>query len=234
MPKRIGMLGGVSTESTADYYLIITREYIRQRPDLHCPEIILYSVDLQDFLDLENGGHWDIAADRMVGVFRILARAGAQIGLIATNTLHRVYDEVAARSPIPLISIVEATGKAIRARGMNTVGLLGTRFTMENRFYIDGLARLGINAFVPEDVADRSEIHRIVVDDLPRGKVEHGSRTTIREISEKMRARGAEGIILGCTELPLLVRDEDLELPVFNTTRIHALAALRGALEADS
>jgi aspartate racemase len=229
MLKRIGILGGVSAESTVSYYLALTREYTRRHGNLGYPEIIIYSVNFQDFLDWQNTGRWDLTAERMIEVFEAIAQVGAELGLIATNTLHRVFDEVAARSPIPLISIIAATAQAIKKKGLSTVGLLGTRFTMAERFYPDGLARFGITALTPQSADERAEVHRIIVEELVRGEINQDSRQTILGISRRLLDRGAEGVILGCTELPLLIEQNNLQVPVFDTARIHALAALDAA-----
>lgn len=228
--KRIGILGGVSAESTVGYYLAITREYIHRHGDMGYPEIIVYSVNFQEFLDWQNTGRWDLTANRMAEIFQALAHAGADVGLIATNTLHRVFDEVAANSPIPLISIIEATAKAALEAGLSKVELLGTRFTMEESFYREGLARHGITALVPSS-ADRSTLHRIIVEELVRGVVSEASRRQVIAIMKDLITQGAQGVILGCTELPLLIRPEDVQVPLLDTMRIHALAALNAAEE---
>jgi aspartate racemase len=226
MRKRLGILGGVSAESTTSYYLAITREYIRRYKDLAYPEIIIYSVNFQDFLDWQNAGRWDLTAERMIDIFESLAQVGAEVGLIATNTLHRVFNEVAAHSPIPLISIVSAAGQAIKDQGLSTVGLLGTRFTMEERFYIDGLANLGITALPPRSPAERAQVHRIIVEELIQGKTKEDSRQLLAKVAQQLIDQGAQGVVLGCTELPLLIKQKDVSVPIFDTTYIHSLAAL--------
>lgn len=227
--KRIGILGGVSAESTAGYYLAITREYIRRFGDTGYPEILIYSVSFREYAELQHAGRWDELAKRMGEAFVVLARAGADFGLIAANTLHIVFDQVQARSPIPLLSIVDATGQAVAAARLTTVGLLGTRFTMEQPFFRHGLARFGIKALIPEP-RERELVHRVIYGELVRGIVEEGSRQRVLEIIAGLAQRGAQGVILGCTELPLLVRPQDTELPLFDTARIHALAALERAM----
>ena len=224
--KRIGILGGVSAESTVSYYQTITREFIRRHGHAGYPEILIYSVSFAEYAELQHTGRWDELAARMVEVFRALAQAGADFGLIAANTLHIVFEQVAARSPIPLISIVDATAKAVSTAGFTTVGLLGTRFTMEGGFYVDGLARYGIRALVPGR-EDREIVHNIIYQELVRGELHEKSREAVLKIAEDLRAQGAEGMILGCTELPLLIKDAGL--PLFDTARIHALAALEAA-----
>lgn len=227
--RRIGILGGVSAESTLAYYRTITREYIRRFGHTGYPEILIYSVSFREYAELQHAGRWGELAARMAQVFQALARAGADFGLIAANTLHLVFPQVAARSPIPLLSIVDATARAIGEAGLTTVGLLGTRFTMEKGFFRHGLARHGIGVLVPGP-EDREEIHRIIYQELVRGEVREDSRRRALGVIEGLARRGAQGVVLGCTELPLLVRAQDTPLPLFDTARIHALAALEEAL----
>jgi len=227
--KRIGILGGVSPESTVSYYLRITREYTRRVGDYSYPEILIYSVSFQRFYDLHEKGAWDEVAYEMISVFRALHAAGAEVGLIAANTLHRVFPEVEAESPIPLIHIVDPTAEAIKEAGLSRVGLLGTRYTMEGEFYRDRLTEHGIEAIVPE-LEERGELHRIIYEELTRGITREASRAYYRHALEGLVSRGAEGIILGCTEIPLLIKQEDSPVPVFDTATLHADAALDAAL----
>jgi len=228
--KRLGILGGVSPESTVSYYLRMTREYARRYGDYSYPEVLIYSVSFQRFYDLHEAGAWDEVAYEMISVFRALHVAGAEIGLIAANTLHRVFSEVEAESPIPLIHIVDPTAKAIEEAGLSRVGLLGTRYTMEGEFYRERLTEHGIGAIVPEP-EERVELHRIIYEELTRGITREGSRDYYRNAIEDLVSRGAEGIILGCTEIPLLVTQDDSPVPVFDTAALHADAALAAAIE---
>ena len=227
--KRIGIIGGLSAESTVDYYLTITREYVRRYGNFAYPEILLYSVNFQQFLDWQNTGQWEVTVERIVEIFHVLAQAGAQIGLIATNTLHYVFDKVAPRSPIPLISIVDATSGAVQQAGITTVGLLGTHFTMEGSFYQRTLAHAGITTLVPDAPLERKCVHEIIVNELARGEIKEDSHRAVIDIATRLIAQGAQGIILGCTELPLLIEMHDLAVPLFDTAKIHALAALDAA-----
>jgi len=227
--KRIGILGGVSAESTVLYYRTITREVVRRTGRADYPEIIIYSVSFGDFARLQHAGEWDLITARMVAVFQALHRAGAQLGLIAANTLHAVFPEVARRSPIPLLSIVEATACEAKRLGLERVGLLGTRFTMEGDFYRRGMGEVGIEVIVP-DPGEREEIHRIIYQELARGLIREDSRARVIGIAEKLIRKGAQGIILGCTELPLLIPKDSLDVAILNTAEIHALAALEAAL----
>lgn len=228
--KRLGILGGLSAESTVSYYQIIIREYVRRYRDVYYPEIIIFNASLGQFLDWEEADRWDLATNKIVEVFHVLANAGAEIGLIATNTLHRVFDEVAERSPIPLISIVDETAKAIKKTGISHVGLLGTRFTMEADFYQKGLNKFDISALVPQAPEERMEVHRIITERLVRGIIDPQDRMTILRIIKTLLEKGVQGIVLACTELPLLIRPKDVPVPVFDTTHIHALAALEAAV----
>ncbi len=227
--KRIGILGGTSPESTVSYYTRITREYTRRFGNVALPEILIYSVSFQSFVDWSAAGNWDAIAAKMIEAFGCLAAAGAQVGLIAANTLHRVFDEVAAGCPIPLLHIVEPTAQAIRDAGLSRVGLLGTRYTMEEPFYADRLAGHGISPLVPAK-AERDELHRVIYEELTRGVLREESKVFTLSVIEELIAQGAQGIILGCTELPLLVTQKDTALPLFDTAVLHADAALAAAL----
>ncbi len=228
--RKIGILGGLSPESTVAYYEHITRTYTERHGDYGYPEILIYSVNFQKYVDWQHGGRWEAAAEDMASALEALRAAGADFGIIATNTMHIVFEQVQAKVGMPLVSIVDATGEAIQEAGLKTVGLLGTVFTMRERFYRDGLARRGIRVLVP-DTADQERINRVIYDELCRGEIRDASRAVFLEIVETLRQRGAEGIILGCTEIPLLLRQHDCELPLFDTTIIHAEKALSYATE---
>lgn len=227
--KRIGILGGTSAESTASYYTRITREYTRRFGDFSYPEILVYSVSFQEIADWQSQGNWEAIAAKMTDAFQVLAAAGADIGLIAANTLHRVYDAVADRSPIPLLHIVDALATAIQAADCSTVGLLGTRYTMKESFYSDCLSLHNIATVVPTS-QEQEEIHRVIHEELARGILRPSSHAYYLRVIDSLAERGAEGIILGCTEIPLLVGVDDHTLPLFDTATIHADAALEVAL----
>lgn len=229
MAERIGILGGLTPESTVTYYLHIVHSYQRRFGDHGFPEIVVYSVSFQRFEDWMEAGEWDRIAEGLRDGIERLAAAGAGFAVMATNTMHLLYDRLVRESPIPLLSIIDATAGAIRARGLRTVGLLGTRFTMEKPFYAEGLARYGIASLVP-DKEDREYIHRIIMDELSRGVTTEPSRLGYLSIIDKLASRGAEGVVLGCTEIPLLIRPEDTPVPLFDTAVLHAEAALERAL----
>jgi len=229
MHKRIGIIGGMSPESTIAYYQHITHTYTARFGDYGYPEIIIYSVSFQPYVDWPHQDRWDLVAQGLRDAAQKLAGAGADVILIATNTMHFVFEEVQAGVTVPMISLLDAVGDAIKARGLQTVGLLGTRFTMDKSFYRDALARRGIAVLVPES-EDRTTVDRVIYDELVAGAIRAESRDAVVQIIRKLATRGAEGVILGCTELPLLVDEAGAGLPLFDTTRLHAEAALNYAL----
>ena len=232
MHKRIGILGGMSPESTVAYYEYITRTYTERFGDYGYPEILIYSVSFQEYVDWPNQDRWDLVAEGLSQAAQKLAAAGAGLILIATNTMHLVFDEVQARVEVPMLSLLDATAEAILARDLHTVGLLGTKFAMEKGFYQDALARRGISTLVP-GAGDREYVHRVIYDELVAGQIRDESRDGYIAIIHKLVEQGAEGIILGCTEIPLLVDEASAGIPLFDTTQIHAEAALNYAIKTD-
>jgi aspartate racemase len=228
-PKRIGILGGMSPESTVEYYQYITRTYTERLGSYGYPEIIIYSVSFQPYVDWPKNGRWDLVAQGLSEAAQKLEAAGADFILIATNTMHLVFDEVQAGVNVPMLSLLDAVGEAILARGIERVGLLGTKFTMEKTFYQDALARKNITVLVP-DADDRAYVNNVIYDELVTGQIRDESRTGFVAVIKKLAGRGAEGVILGCTEIPLLVSEADVGIPLFDTTAIHAEAALNFAL----
>jgi aspartate racemase len=232
MHKRIGIVGGMSPDSTVAYYEYLTRTYTERYGDYGYPEILIYSVSFQPYVDWPNQDRWDLVAQGLSEAAQTLAAAGADLILIATNTMHLVFDQVQAQVDVPMLSLLDATAGAILARGLGTVGLLGTRFTMEKGFYQEALARRGIEVLVPE-AEDRAYVNRVIYEELVAGQLRDESRAGFLAIIQKLVARGAEGAILGCTEIPLLVSEADAGIPLFDTTSIHAEAALTYACETD-
>jgi aspartate racemase len=230
MAKRIGILGGLTAESTVTYYQYITRTYQRRFGTHAYPEVLIYSVSFQQFEDWMEAGAWDEIGDALLQGLSRLHLAGADFAVMATNTMHLLLDRLCPRSPIPLLSIVDATADAIQKQGIECVGLLGTRFTMEKSFYADRLRARGISTIVP-DADEREEVHRVIMRELGVGVVRPESRRRYVEIMERLAGRGAQGVILGCTEIPLLVSAADTDLPLFDTTVLHADAALNFALD---
>jgi len=228
--KRIGILGGTTPESTVTYYRRITREYVRRFGDHSYPEILICSVSFQRFVDWMRAGDWGALAGAAAAELRTLAAAGADVGLLATNTFHKVFDEIAASVPIPLISILDIVAGRLDELGCRRAGLLGTQFTMDGAFYPDRLSREGIETVVPAP-AERETIDRIIFDELSRGVTTVESKAVMIGMAERLVAdEGADAVILGCTELPLLVADGDVSVPVLDSTVLHADAALAEAL----
>ena len=228
--KRIGLLGGMSWESSAVYYRLVNEAVRRELGGLHSADCVLRSVDFADVEQLQRDGRWDDAAALLAAEARALQAAGAELLVLCTNTMHKVADAVQDAIGVPLLHLADATADAVRAAGITRVGLLGTAYTMEQDFYRDRLATHGLEVLVP-DADDRAEVHRTIYDELCRGEVLDESHRTHLAIIERLRARGAEGIILGCTELELLLDpDADGSVPLFATTRIHARAAVDAAL----
>jgi aspartate racemase len=228
--RRIGLIGGMSWESTAVYYRLLN-ELVRDRlGGLHSAECVLYSVDFAEIHAMQVSGAWDVAADRLSSAARVLETAGVDMVLICTNTMHKVADAVEASVSVPLLHLADTTAEAVRAAGLRTVGLLGTSFTMEQDFYRDRVAAHGLEVLVPE-AEDRALVHRVIFDELCLGVVQDASREAYREVIKRLMDRGAEGVILGCTEIELLISQNDSPMPVFPTTRLHAEAAVRLALE---
>ncbi len=218
--KRIGILGGMSPESTVAYYEYITRTYTERFGNYGYPEILIYSVSFQPYVDWPNADRWDLVAQGLSDAAQKLVAAGAEVILIATNTMHIVFDQVQASVDVPMLSLLDAVADAIQSQGLNAVGLLGTRFTMEKTFYQDNLSRRGISVLVP-DAGDRELVNRVIYEELVAGQILDESRAGYVTIVEKLAERGAEGIILGCTEIPLLLRaTEMLSLPLLDTTAI--------------
>jgi len=226
--RTIGLLGGMSWESTAEYYRL-ANETVRDRlGGLHSARLVLHSVDFAEIAALQAAGRWDEAGQVLGQAAKGLEAAGAELVLICTNTMHLVADDVQAAVSIPLLHIVDSTADAVRAAGLARVGLLGTRFTMEQPFYRDRMAGHGVELVVPEE-ADRAEVHRVIFDELCVGVVRDESREAYRAAIRRLVDAGAQGIVLGCTEIELLVGPGDSPVPLFPTTRLHVEAALRAA-----
>ncbi len=230
MHKKIGILGGLTPESTVTYYQHIVRRYQELFGDHSYPEIIIYSVSFQKFENWMEEEDWESIEKALLSCLESLSAAGADFAIIATNTMHIVFDKLQEQSPIPLISIIETTAEAIEREGVNTVGLLGTRFTMEKPFYREELERRGITVLVPEKV-DRDYISRVIFEELSRGILRPRSRERFLKIIEGLMRRGAQGIVLGCTEIPLLVTPEHTSVKLFDTATLHAEKALEYAIQ---
>jgi aspartate racemase len=224
--KTIGLIGGMSWESTALYYRQINEATRERLGGLHSARLLLYSVDFHDVELLQREGDWDQAGALLADAARSLALAGADFLVICTNTMHKVAPAIEAAVDIPLLHVVDAVARPIKQAGHATVGLLGTRFTMEQAFYRDRLReRHGLNVLVPPQ-ADRDRVHRMVYEELCLGQVVPASRTQLVRIIAELVANGAQAIILGCTELTMLIGPDDVNAPLFDTTAVHARAAV--------
>lgn len=228
--KTIGLLGGMSWESSAVYYRLLN-EYVRSRlGGTHSAECVLYSFDFHRIEELQESGGWDAASTALQRAARGVVDAGAELIVICTNTMHLMADEVAAAAGVPVIHIVDATAELIRRDGLERVGVLGTRYTMEGDFYTGRFeGDHGIATLVPKE-PDRTTVHNVIYDELVRGIVADPSRRAYVEVIERLVERGAEGVVLGCTEIELLVTASDVSVPVYPTTAIHAAAAVDAAL----
>lgn len=228
--KTIGLIGGMSWESTVTYYRQIN-EAIKQRlGGLHSAKIVLYSVDFHEIERLQHAGDWQGAGRVLADAARALETAGADFVVVCTNTMHKIAPAIEEAVRIPLLHIADATAEAVKAAGVSTVGLLGTGFTMEQAFYKDRLRdRHGLEVLVP-DADDRAIVHRVIYDELCLGTIRDTSRAEYRRIIAGLVARGAQAVILGCTEISLLVGPQDAAVPLFDTTAIHAQAAVEQAL----
>ena len=229
--KTIGLLGGMSWESTELYYRLINEGVKAQLGGLHSARIAMVSVDFQEIEEMQHNGDWNGAGQTLAQAARQIEAAGADFLLICTNTMHKVAPQIQAAIDIPILHLADATAKQIKAAGMKTVGLLGTAFTMEQDFYKGRLVeKHGLNVVVPSK-ADREIVHRIIYHELCLGQVKDASRNEYLRIMEDLRSRGAEGIIEGCTEIVLLVQQQHTNIPLFDTTSIHAEEAVLEAIE---
>lgn len=228
--KVVGLIGGMSWNSSAEYYRLINELVAQRLGNLHSARLILYSLDFSEIERAQSEARWDDAADILVEAGKALKQAGADFLLICTNTMHKVADVVAEKVNLPLLHIADETGKAIAQHGLHRVGLLGTRFVMEESFYQERLRKkFQIEVLVPED-KERVIINRIIYDELCREIIKPASRRACVKVIAGLIGQGAEGIVLGCTELRLLIRPSDANVPLFDTTRIHAEAAVHLAL----
>lgn len=230
--KTIGLIGGLSWESTASYYALLNQGVRARLGGLHSAKLLLWSFDFADIAALQARGDWARATSEMEAAGAALARGGAELLLICANTMHKMAEAVAAASGLPLVHIADATAAAIVKRGLHRPLLLATAYTMEADFYTERLRRAGLDPLLPEP-AERAEVHRVIYDELCRGVISPASRAIYLEIIAHARARGADSVIFGCTEIGLLLDPETAGLPAFDTTAIHADAALDLALARD-
>jgi aspartate racemase len=228
--KTIGLIGGMSWESSIEYYRIINETVRARLGGLHSAKSVMYSVDFAEIEALQQQGNWDEATDLMVDAAQRVENGGADFVVICTNTMHKMADEVQNHIQIPLLHIADATAEKIKAHGLKKIGLLGTRFTMEEDFYRGRLTeKQGLEVIIPTE-RERDIVHRVIFDELCLGQIREPSKEQYVRIMDHLIRDGAEGIILGCTEISLLIQEEDSQIPLFDTTKIHAVAAVEYAL----
>ncbi|MEO0646607.1 MAG: aspartate/glutamate racemase family protein [Cyanobacteria bacterium J06650_10] len=232
--KTIGLLGGMSWESTVEYYRLLNETVKAELGGLHSAKILMYSVDFEELVELKHQDNWEKIGQILATAAARLEGAGADCLLIATNTMHKVAEAITLSTTVPLIHIADTTADAIKQQGITRVGLLGTRFTMEESFYKDRLIyQHGLAVQVPSG-EERDLIHDVIYDELCLGNIKASSRDRFREIITHLVASGAEAIILGCTEIGLLVNGKDSSVPTFDTTEIHAKAAVKWAIQSSA
>jgi len=227
--KTLGLIGGMSWESTQTYYRLINQKVRDELGGLHSAKIVLYSVDFAEIEALQHKGDWQATAEILGSVGRSVESAGADVLVLCTNTMHKVASEIEQAVSIPLLHIADATANVLEQDGITCVGLLGTRFTMEQTFYIGRLEQRGIQVVVPDEL-QRERIHSVIYDELCRGVVNPDSKTDYLDVIASLTERGAQGVILGCTEIGLLVQAADTEVRLYDTTEIHAEQAVQLAL----
>jgi len=229
--KTIGLIGGMSWESSLEYYRIINETVQRKLGGFHSAQSLMYSVDFAAVEDCQHQGRWQDAAGLLADAARKLEKGGADFLVICANTMHKVVPEVQKHIQIPILHIADVTARAIKERGLRIVGLLGTRFTMEEGFYKDRLVQKhGLEVIIPGE-KDRELIHNLLYDQIRLGDIDQAARNVFKKAIDDLASEGAEGIILGCTEIFLFVKQENYKIPLFDTTRIHAEAAAEFALE---
>ena len=228
--KPIGLIGGMSWESTVAYYRLMNEYVKKKRGGLHSAEIILYSVDFDEIEKYQRDNEWERASDTLIRAAQRVEKAGAALLILCTNTMHKLADQIAASVRIPFLHIADLTAQQIQRNGLHSVGLLGTKYTMEDDFYTSRLEKFGIDVILPNQ-DDRNLIHRVIYEELCLGKIERESKEQYKRVIRHLVAEGAKGIILGCTEITLLVKQEDAAVPLFDTTAIHAMEAVKFALK---
>ncbi len=228
--KRIGLIGGMSWESSQDYYRIINEEVKAQLGGSHSADCIMYSFDFQLIEDLQHNGEWEKLTQIMVDEANNLKKAGAEFIVICTNTMHIMAKDIEEKTNLKVLHIAQATASAIKEKQLKKVLLLGTKFTMEGTFYKDILNENDIEVIIPND-EDRGFIHQVIYTELVRGIVKAESKQKYLSIINSLKEKGIEGVVLGCTEIPMLVKQEDLDIPVLNTTEIHSKAAAKFSLK---
>ncbi|MGD6834438.1 aspartate/glutamate racemase family protein [Sutcliffiella halmapala] len=228
--KVIGLIGGMSWESSAEYYRIINEEVNRRLGGLHSAKCLLYSVNFHEIERYQSEGAWEKAGEELGNAAHALEKGGADFIVICTNTMHKVIGDIQSKTNVPLLHIADATAAQIKEKGINSVGLLGTRYTMEQDFYKSRLKSNGIQVIVPND-SEREIVNKVIYEELCLGKIHQKSRDYYKKVIQGLIDSGAKGIILGCTEIGLLVKPQDSDVPLFDTTYIHAMEAVNMSLK---
>ena len=228
--RKIGIIGGLSAESSIEYYKILVKEYNKIKGGASSPLLIIDSLDLEAVTNHVAKGEWDKVQQIILQSARNLESAGSEVIIIATNTMHKVFYEVEEKIDVPMISIIETTAESIQSRGFKKIGLLGTIYTMQSDFYHKVLLKYNIETIVPSQ-EDQEIINKVIFDELTYHILTAESKKKYQDVIERLHKKGAEGVILGCTEIPLLIKQEDSPIPVFDTTTIHAMATLKFALK---
>ncbi|HDR5278609.1 aspartate/glutamate racemase family protein [Bacillus cereus] len=228
--KTIGLIGGMSWESTSEYYRIINEEIKERLGGLHSAKCLINSVDFEEIERCQSSGDWDGAGEILGNAAYSLQKGGADFIIICTNTMHKVVGKIKAKIDIPVLHIADATAKAIKRKDIQKVGLLGTTYTMEQDFYKSRIEENNIKVIVPSE-KNSKEINKVIYTELCLGKIVSQSREYYKRVIEELVQKGAQGIILGCTEIGLLIKQEDVSVPIFDTTHIHAIEAVKVALD---
>lgn len=228
--KTIGLIGGMSWESSAEYYRIVNEEVQRRLGGLHSAKCILFSVDFEEIEQLQRRGDWAEAGRLLAEAARALEKSGAELIVLCTNTMHIVFDALEKEVEVPVVHIADATTREIQKASLAAIGLLGTKYTMEMDFYKSRLTNKGLNVLIPDET-DRTQLNRIIFEELCLGEIRKPSKEYYRTVIDKLIKEGAEGIILGCTEIGLLIKQEDSSVPIFDTTELHAKTAVEMALD---
>ncbi|BAC15347.1 amino acid racemase [Oceanobacillus iheyensis HTE831] len=230
--KTIGLIGGMSWESSSEYYRIINEEVKARLGGLHSAKCILYSVDFADIERDQSLGDWKSAGHKLAHAAHSLEKAGADFIIICTNTMHKTVEDIEKAISIPILHIADATATKIKSTNINTIGLLGTTYTMQHDFYKNRIKMSGINVIIP-DSDDINKLNKIIFEELCLGIINEQSKAYYISVINNLMNRGAEGIIFGCTEIGLLIQEKELDIPIFDTTKIHALDAVNIALKMD-
>lgn len=228
--KTIGLIGGMSWESSLEYYRLINEFTKEKLGKKHSAECLMYSVDFAEIEEMQHNGNWNLLKEKMINYASNLKKGGADFIVICTNTMHKMADDIENEIDLPLLHIADAAAHSIVEKNIDKVALLGTKFTMERDFYKDRLKKHGIEVIIPWE-EEREIVHNTIYNELIDGLILDKSKTKFKKIINNLYARGAEGVVLGCTEIPLLIKDEDSPIPVFDTTNLHAREAVEFAIE---